>query len=82
MRFKTAPSSCPQCGTTHDAAGNPSADRPPQDGDLTVCIECGEILCFSGQKLRRLRHHEMKQLKLSGHLDDLYRLQKIIREVG
>lgn len=43
---------CPFCGTVHDLAsgiGEPGERRPtmPADGDLTLCISCGEWAFFS-----------------------------------
>jgi hypothetical protein len=42
------PNCCPACGYTLDAHGDLTDDSPcPQSGDLTVCMRCVEVLCFT-----------------------------------
>lgn len=44
---------CPFCGALHDRASNfaPGQVRAPTDGDLTLCIDCGEWCEFEGEHL-------------------------------
>ena len=40
---------CPFCGLHHDAVSGVGADAVfPGDGDVTLCIECGEVCVFDG----------------------------------
>lgn len=53
--FATAGQVCPQCGKHIDRAspapGQDGPARPPEDGDLTLCLGCASILTFAGGTL-------------------------------
>jgi hypothetical protein len=38
---------CPYCDHYLDAAGDPKGVRGPQEGDLSVCISCAQVLVFT-----------------------------------
>jgi hypothetical protein len=38
---------CPFCGAVHDGASNVSSNDAPSDGDVTLCIDCGEWGIFA-----------------------------------
>lgn len=38
---------CPFCGAIHQVATNLTSNRGPENGDITMCIECGEWTFFS-----------------------------------
>jgi hypothetical protein len=40
-------SKCPECGHNMDAASSIGGDFNPRPGDLTCCIQCGELLAFN-----------------------------------
>lgn len=44
------PCPCPYCGHTHDKASLAAEDRPPEPGDFTICIRCGEM-CIITERL-------------------------------
>lgn len=54
----TPPSRCPKCGTTQTRAKSIDADAEEGDmpcpGDFSVCLDCGELLCFDGRLALRL----------------------------
>lgn len=37
---------CPTCRVKLDGASSFETDEAPKAGDVTICIECGEILSF------------------------------------
>jgi hypothetical protein len=43
---------CPWCRFQIDAASGVRHERPPERGDITMCIECGEWSVFDGRKLK------------------------------
>jgi hypothetical protein len=40
---RIAPTSCPTCHVTHDAATNPTGEARPYPGSFAVCIQCGQL---------------------------------------
>ena len=48
---------CPECGYKMDSASAVSRkdneQRPPKDGDVSVCLNCGALNLFDGGGLRR-----------------------------
>lgn len=47
---------CPFCGCKHELASNLTGPVAPEDGDLTMCVRCGEWAFFdSGVLLGGLR---------------------------
>jgi hypothetical protein len=56
-------SKCPECGHLLDAAFAIGSDARPRPNDLSVCIQCGEILCFNADlTLRRSTVQERSEL--------------------
>ncbi|HEV8502965.1 MAG TPA: hypothetical protein VGR63_15425, partial [Casimicrobiaceae bacterium] len=43
------PSMCPRCGRLADGAMEMGGDRPPQPGDLTVCINCVGVSSYDAR---------------------------------
>ena len=44
MRESRVPESpCPHCGKKLDAAADPLGTATPSPGDLTLCLDCGEM---------------------------------------
>ena len=39
--------SCPSCNYQMDAATSLEGDHTPTPGDLSVCLNCGELLIFT-----------------------------------
>jgi hypothetical protein len=57
-------SDCPLCGITLNAATGIKPDSRPKPGDLSVCMRCGTLLCWtSAWRLRRLRPAEQAALQ-------------------
>jgi len=61
------PSHCVYCLCELDAAYSSSA-RPPQPGDVSICIECAGILIFTGDGLRAPTMSEWRELTADDHL--------------
>ncbi len=61
--FKLEQFKCPYCGTNlNAAAGVGECDRPPQPGDITICIKCGEVYEF-GENLEGVVPSQEKQIE-------------------
>jgi hypothetical protein len=57
---------CPFCGKINDRHGAPfpEEERPPQPGDFSMCIGCGQIAVFAeSMQLRSLTAAEMNELQ-------------------
>lgn len=67
----TPPALCPECANPLTAAGgltSPTA-RPPVAGDITVCIDCGEVLTYAeGLDVRHVRPAELLELEPADRL--------------
>jgi len=46
---------CPFCGANHDRATGVSDANAPNDGDITLCVNCGEWAFFEGATAGGLR---------------------------
>lgn len=58
---------CPYCGTSNDAATDPTEDRlAPAPGDVSVCFTCGEFLLFD----HKLRTRKPTYVELAGLATD------------
>ena len=54
---------CPYCNKKVDAVTTSNKDNPrqPQEGDLTVCFDCGNISVFGhGMKMRPCRDEDLE----------------------
>ena len=50
--YQTKPCACPYCGKVNDAqlaVTSKSDTRPPQEGDVTICIHCAGIAFFDAE---------------------------------
>jgi len=73
---------CPGCGADHDHATNAEGKvkAKPDIGDYTICLNCGEILCFD-KDFRLVKEESMRGL--DGHQRSiLMRAQRHIRSRG
>lgn len=62
----TAPQSCPKCKYRLEAHTPVESDNDytPEEGSLSVCLNCGEILTFDADlKLRKTTQEELIELK-------------------
>lgn len=71
-------SRCPVCQTKLDCCSHPSDDTVlPVQGDLTICLYCGEILMFDvDMNLKSPTPEEIVEADLL----ELSRAQRIVRE--
>lgn len=52
---------CPRCNHQLNALGTPDGlpgDRGPQEGDVSICIECGQLLIIQADLTMRLPTQE------------------------
>ncbi len=74
-----ARSECPVCHYVFDCASAMRGNATPQLGDLSLCIECGELLVFTADLSVRLAdlNDALKLDKQSNQ--DVDRAQRLIR---
>lgn len=51
------------CGKLLDQATDPTGMNQPKPGSLSVCIECGTVLRFTDEGLRKITHEELMALE-------------------
>jgi hypothetical protein len=62
--YLTPSDACRVCGHRLDAAVSVESCSGPQEGDASICIECGEVTVFDAD-LRRLPMPDEEQVMLS-----------------
>lgn len=60
METRTPESKCPVCGHILDAATSINGEFEPRPGDVTLCVQCGEILIFNKDLRGRIPTAEEK----------------------
>jgi hypothetical protein len=55
MKDFALPATCPYCGKEHDFSSNTTDGCAPRDGDLSLCIGCGQFGIFEGLALGGIR---------------------------
>jgi len=63
--FGTAVQHCPKCDHPFEAATSTTGQRAPQAGDLSVCIECGNLMTFTANRTRRALTEPERQSALA-----------------
>jgi hypothetical protein len=68
---KTPHCYCPRCGYRLDAASAAMPGRSlPQEGDLTICMDCTHVMCFNADlSLREVPQHEIDAMPLDEVLE-------------
>ena len=76
--FRHPESRCPQCnykldGSTHVHGGKIG---PPKEGDISLCINCGQVLTYDGElHLRKITVREIGQF-MSDNADGWATIEK------
>jgi hypothetical protein len=66
---------CPYCNVPNDAATNPEGeDGPPNPGDVTICLSCGEFLLLDAD-LRTVKPNDDELIELGA--DPMCRLMRM-----
>lgn len=75
-------STCPTCGHKLDAFTNTQNDEAPEEGDVTICIECTSYLGINKDlTLKLLTADEFAELP-SDAISELTRLRTIIQKIN
>lgn len=78
MDFKVQASRCLRCQRINDGASNPYSTQRPKEGDVSVCIYCSAVMCFtSSGAVRPFKAAEMERM-----LADKRFMQELKRVVG
>jgi len=74
---------CPFCGYRHDAVSGVETDTDfPSDGDVTLCIQCGEVCVFDGDAdggLRKPTSRERRDFASNATLTKLVDAWKVVK---
>jgi hypothetical protein len=69
---------CPVCEQSNDAATSVSHYGRPAPGDITVCLNCGCVLTYTGElQLRRMTREQIEALP-KDNFADVSRVQTAI----
>lgn len=84
MEIPNKKANCPFCGTLLDGAVCVTdEDCMPQEGDITICAYCGEILIYEeGLFLRKLEDEEFDALRITDEYHYLFlkELHKYVKD--
>jgi len=76
MDTRTEPSRCPYCGQVMDTHSSVGEDIRPKPGDITICINCAEILQLDDKfALQKINAEILKDIQ--GDLELYRRIQAI-----
>ena len=65
-------SKCTKCGTEQDAASCYGADKAPVKDDITICLDCGNVMAFKKDlTLRALTDDELIRIAGDVRIADL-----------
>jgi len=80
--MKVPPSACPTCHELNDAATDiDNTNATPKEGDLSVCLNCGEIMVFNADRTTRaVALNDLTALPPEIHAQ-LDRVQQTIRKL-
>jgi hypothetical protein len=70
------PSTCPHCGYDHDCATGLFSADVPDEGDVSICIRCGQLCWFQRSAPGGLRKPTKKEKR------ELLRDDKVIRALA
>ena len=76
-----APWMCARCGYLMDAASATDGDAVPKQGDLSICINCGESYTLDHKRWRKLTPAEFAALA-PGERRKLVLAQQVRAEAG
>ena len=75
-------SKCPTCGYEMDSATGTTHDEDPRPGDLTVCLNCGEMLQFNDIMVAKSLPVGLLDQLPSETREELFRAVNLIRKRG
>ena len=77
---------CPSCDTPITSATGVEGDEKPNEGDISICFSCGEILTFNKdlthdkiteEKLVEIKDSEPEQHKMIMELSNFFKTNKM-----
>ena len=87
----TPKNTCPKCKSILDGATSTSEDVSPQEGDISICLYCLEVLVFNENGgLREITDQELvdhsevikEGLKVTKHVHDNFKKRGLIKPGG
>jgi hypothetical protein len=77
-------SRCPQCSYKMSGATNCTGSGAPLPGDVSICLNCGQLLCFqNGFTLRKVNAAEIADLMSdASQWGTIEKAQRLIHERG
>lgn len=74
---------CLFCGKTHELHADTDGERTPEQGDLSVCWDCGYVACYGpNMQLIPLTEEQQKYVETSSHFKQLMALMAIAKSEG
>lgn len=73
------PDSCPRCGKVTTAVGDVTGNAPPEAGDFTICLDCGDIRVFAtDMRPRTMNPHEAQAVETESQYEPVRRARDAI----
>lgn len=73
---------CPYCKKYNPCHSHVDGTAKPSDGDISMCIDCGEpaVFQFEYTSLRKINEQEIIELKKDGTWNKIRKLASLIQE--
>jgi hypothetical protein len=72
--YRTPPNHCLNCGKELDGAAPVSGGRGPQDGDISICLECHHVMIYDADvRVRALTDEEV--VEIAGDPEVIYAMK-------
>ena len=74
--FRYTPSVCPNCGRPLNAGATPTNERPPEPGDVAICMDCRHVGIYA-EDMHVRNPTDKEVIELAGDNDILLMLEML-----
>lgn len=76
--FDVEESNCPHCGAVFDMVTGVNSDEKPSEGDVSVCIDCGNVNTFDSEGNLEMASDEFMSNIKENYPEDYNKLMDVV----